>query len=168
MWVCLNHSIKPDFRYTLLVNMYFLAITVPDVSLNTIAIYACGTGDLLPTHPAPPWPKSGENFCLETCWEAGGEPGAMDNRKASREQSMCLWQSYWLEEVMRGEETVEDYGTTMGWGLWGQVAHVAVEAFGEHPGLDILVLVTCSQAGFTQSFVLPQPVSRHHCSAALK
>ena len=69
---------------------------------------------------------------------------------------------------MRGEKTVEDYGATMGWGLGGQVAHVTVEAFGEHPGLDILVLVTCSQAGFTQSFVLPQPVSRHHCSAALK
>lgn len=61
---------------------------------------------------------------------------------------------------MRGEETAEDYSTTMGWGLWERVAHVTVEAFGEHPGLDILVLVTCSQAGFTQSFVFPQPVSR--------
>lgn len=149
MWVCLNHSIKPDFRYTLLVNMYFLAITVPDVSLNTTQSMLVVLGTYYPP-TQPLHDQSLEKICLETCWEAGGEPGAMDNRKASWEQSMCLWQSYCLEEVMRGEETVEDYSITMGWGLWERVAHVTVEAFGEHPGLDILVLVTCSQVGFTQ------------------
>ena len=46
-----NHSIKPDFSVHLAGNMYFLAITVPAVLLNTAAICACGIGDLLPTHP---------------------------------------------------------------------------------------------------------------------
>lgn len=74
------------------------------------------------THPPSTWPKPGESFCLKACWEAGGEPGVLDDRKASWEQNMRLCRSYWLEEVMRGEETAEDYSTTMGWGLWEQVA----------------------------------------------
>ena len=121
MWACLwIILLSLIFPYTLLVNMYFLAITVPDVLLNTAAICACGIGDLLPTHPlhdqslekVSVWKPVEKLVESRECWITGRPV----------ESRVCACDSYWLEEVMRGEETAEDYSTTMGWGLWEQVA----------------------------------------------
>lgn len=73
------------------------------------------------------------------------------------------WRRWWGER-----ETAELIAPPWGGILWNKWLHVTAEAFGEHPGLDTLVLVTCSQAEFTRSFVFLQPVSRHSCWAALK
>lgn len=162
-----NHSVKPDFRHTLLVNMYFLAITVPDVLLNTTATCACGIGDLLPTHPlhdqslekVSVWKPVEKLVESRECWMTG--------RPVESRVCACAgvtgWRRWWGER--RQQRIIAP--------PWGGVCenkwlHVTVEAFGEHPGLDTLVLVTCSQAEFTRSFVFLQPVSRHRCSAALK
>lgn len=63
----MNHS-------TVAATEYSLAITVPDVSLNTAATCSCATGALLPIC-LPKLSKPGENIYLETHLEAGREWG---------------------------------------------------------------------------------------------
>ena len=160
-----NHSIKPDFSVHLAGNMYFLAITVPAVLLNTAAICACGIGDLLPTHPlhdqslekVSVWKPVEKLVESRECWITGRPV----------ESRVCACDSYWLEEVMGERRQQRIIAPPWGGVCGNKWLRVTAEAFGEHPGLGILVLVTCSQAEFTRSFVF-QPVSRHRCSAALK
>ncbi len=61
----MNHS-------TMAATKYCLAITVPDVSLNTTATCPCATGALLPIY-LPKLSKPGENIYLKARLEVGGE-----------------------------------------------------------------------------------------------
>ena len=117
LWACLwLILLKPDLWYTLLVGMCSLAIPVPGVPLNTIAICPCAIGDLLPSYPL-----NYQSLVKISVWKPVWkqvERGVWWLRGGGWEQRTRLCQSCGLEEVIGGERTVEDYSTATGWSVW--------------------------------------------------